>query len=85
MQIKDLEKQLGYKVMQLQDARSKVGVYNIIPKGAFSLLGYNVDDVDLSTLKDYAMWILRDYITFNRVVESIIDEVEPNFEETEND
>ena len=77
MQNKDLEKQLSYKVMQLQGVRSKVGVYNIIPKGAFSLLGYNVEDVDLTTLKDYAMWILKDYITFNRVVESIVsDEVE---------
>lgn len=77
MQIKDLEKQLGYKVMQLQDVRSKVSLFNIVPKGAFALLGYNVDDVDLSTLKDYAMWILRDYITFNQVVESIVsDEVE---------
>lgn len=85
MQNKDLEKQLGYKVMQLQDARSKIGVFNIIPKGAFALLGYNVEDVDLSTLKDYAMWILRDYITFNRVVENVVNEVEPNLEETEND
>ena len=77
MHNKDLEKQLSYKVMQLQGVRSKVGVYNIIPKGAFSLLGYNVEDVDLTTLKDYAMWILKDYITFNRVVESIVsDEVE---------
>ena len=83
MQNKDLEKQLGYKVMQLQDVRSKVSLFNIVPKGAFALLGYNVDDVDLSTLKDYAMWILRDYITFNRVVESIIDGVEPNEEKEE--
>ena len=65
------------RVIELQDVRSKVGVYNIIPKGAFALLGYNVEDVDLSTLKDYANWILRDYITFNQVVESIVtDEVE---------
>ena len=77
MQIKDLENQLSYKVMQLQGVRSKKSLYNIVPKGAFSLLGYNVEDVDLTTLKDYANWILRDYITFNRVVESIVsDEVE---------
>ena len=81
MQIKDLENQLGYKVMQLQGVRSKKSLYNIVPKGAFALLGYNVEDVDLTTLKDYANWILRDYITFNRVVESIIDEVQPNLEE----
>ena len=83
MQNKDLEKQLGYKVMQLQGVRSKKSLYNIVPKGAFSLLGYNVEDVDLTTLKDYANWILKDYITFNRVVESIIDGVEPNNEEEE--
>ena len=77
MQNKDLENQLSYKVMQLQGVRSKKSLYNIVPKGAFSLLGYNVEDVDLTTLKDYANWILRDYITFNRVVESIVsDEVE---------
>ena len=76
MEKKDLEKQLMNRVVKLQGVRSKKSLYNIVPKGAFSLLGYNVDDVDLQTLKDYANWILRDYITFNRVVESIIDGVE---------
>ena len=77
METKELEKQLMNRVVKLQGVRSKVNLFNIVPKGAFSLLGYNVDDVDLQTLKDYANWILRDYITFNRVVESIVsDEVE---------
>lgn len=85
MEINELTAHLMKKVVDVQSKRSKIGVFNIFPKGYFELLGYDTNNISLEELKSSAMWFLKDLSFMLDVAENVVNEVEPNFEETEND